>query len=177
MKKLIAISVIVLFTAFAGKAQSFKKGDNVINVGIGLGHTYGTYGGISPSITVTGERGFWEIGDFGVISIGALLGYQHSGYHYYGTDYNWNEFYFGARGLFHFTVIPVEKLDVYAGIATGLRIDSEPDWGTDYSPSASFGIYGGVFGGARYYFTDNFAAFAELGYEISYMKIGVAFKF
>ena len=177
MKKLIAVSVLVLFTAFMGRSQTFEVGDWVLNAGIGIGHTYGTYGGISPSITVTGERGFWEIGDVGVIALGALVGYQHSGYHYYGTDYNWNEFYFGARGLFHFTIIPVEKLDVYAGIGSGLRIDSEPDWGTDYDPDVSFGFYGGIYGGARYYFTDNFAAFSELGYEISWLKLGVAFKF
>jgi hypothetical protein len=177
MKKLIALSFIVLFVAFSGRSQSFEKGDIVLNAGFGIGHTYGTYGGVSPSITVTGERGFWEIGDVGVIAIGALLGYQHSGYHYFGVDYSWSNFYFGARGLFHFTIIPVEKLDVYAGIGAGLRIDSEPDWGYNYNPGASFGPYGGVFAGARYYFTDKFAAFAELGYEVSWLKLGVAFKF
>jgi hypothetical protein len=76
MKKLVALSVIVLFTAFAGRSQSFEKGNMVLNAGIGIGHTYGHAGGISPSFTVTAERGFWEIGDFGVIAIGALLGYQ-----------------------------------------------------------------------------------------------------
>jgi hypothetical protein len=177
MKKLVALLIIVLFTVFAGSAQTFEKGDMVLNAGFGIGHTYGTYGsGISPSITVTGERGFWEIGDVGIIAIGALLGFQHSSYHL-GSDYSWNDFYFGARGLFHFTIIPVEKLDVYAGIGAGLRIDSEPDWTHDYSSSIGFGPYGGVFAGARYYFTDKFAAFAELGYEISWLKVGVAFKF
>jgi hypothetical protein len=178
MKKLVIVLFIILFTAFSGKSQAFKKGDMVLNVGIGLGSTYGTYhSGISPSFTATFERGFWEIGDFGVIGIGALAGYQRSGYGYYGNNYHWNDFYFGARGIFHFTVIPVEKLDVYAAIGTGLRIDSEPDWGYDYNPSTSFGVYGGVVGGARYYFTDKFAAFGELGYEISWLKLGVAFKF
>ncbi|OFY70563.1 MAG: hypothetical protein A2Y71_05745 [Bacteroidetes bacterium RBG_13_42_15] len=178
MKKLIALSVIVLFAAFAGSAQTFEKGDMVLNAGIGIGHTYGHAGGISPSITVTAERGFWEIGDFGVISIGALLGYQYSRYHYWGYDNSWSNFYFGARGLFHFTIIPVEKLDVYAGIGAGLRIDTEPDWiYENRTTDLHFGPYGGVFAGARYYFSDNFAAFAELGYEVSWLKLGVAFKF
>ena len=178
MKKLIALSVFVLFVAFSGRSQSFEVGDIVLNAGIGVGHTYGVHGGISPSITVTGERGFWEIGDFGIIAIGAMLGYQYSGYHYFGYDYSWNDFYFGARGLFHFTIIPVEKLDVYAGIGAGLRIDSEPDWADpDDAVDFGFGPYGGVFAGGRYYFTDKFAAFAELGYEISWLKLGVAFKF
>jgi len=177
MKKLVALSVIILFAAFAGSAQTFEKGDMVLNAGFGVGHTYGVHGGVSPSITVTGERGFWEIGDVGIISIGALLGFQHSSYHLV-YDYSWNDFYFGARGLFHFTIIPVDKLDVYAGIGAGLRIDSEPDWVYENHPSdIHFGPYGGVFAGARYYFTDRFAAFAEVGYEISWLKVGVAFKF
>jgi hypothetical protein len=41
--------------------------------------------------------------------------------------------------------------------------------------------YGGfvfaVYGGARYRFTENVGAFAELGYGISFVNIGANFKF
>jgi hypothetical protein len=181
MKKLVTVSIIVLLSTFFVRSQSFQVGDMVLNAGFGLGRTYGSLGSSWLSITVTGERGFWEIGDFGVISIGALVGYQPG--HIRNTDYRWNNFFVGPRGVFHFTIIPVEKLDVYAGIGLGLWLNSEPDyiWDPDdgwyYDKQINAHFYGGVFAGARYYFTDVFGVFGEVGYEVSWLKVGMSFKF
>lgn len=181
MKKLITFSIIILLSAFLVRSQSFEKNDIVLNAGIGLGRTYGSLGSAWPSLTVTGEMGLWEIGDFGIISVGALMGWQHA--RYKSVDLNWNDFYIGPRAAFHFTIIPVDKLDVYAGAGLGLRIASEPDWvytvadGWYYDTATRARFYAGAFAGARYYFAEKIAVFAELGYEVSWFKVGIAFKF
>ena len=38
-------------------------------------------------------------------------------------------------------------------------------------------IEGGIFLGGRYLFTDKIGAFAELGYDMSYLKLGLTGKF
>jgi hypothetical protein len=48
-----------------------------------------------------------------------------------------------------------------------------PGW-DDHSSSG--GLVWSWFVGGRYYFNDNLAAMAELGYGIAYLNIGVAFK-
>ena len=53
--------------------------------------------------------------------------------------------------------------------------NSEPD----NAPSQKHNNYflGGAYGGIRYYFTDFFGVFAELGYGIGYITGGVCFRF
>jgi len=43
----------------------------------------------------------------------------------------------------------------------------------NYGSSTGFTLYAG----GRYFFSENIAAFAELGYGVSYLTVGVAFKF
>ena len=49
-------------------------------------------------------------------------------------------------------------------------------WG-NYVSSYNSGINWSLFLGARYFFTENVGAFAELGYGISNLNLGVTFKF
>ena len=45
--------------------------------------------------------------------------------------------------------------------------------GGSYGSAAGFSFYVG----GKYFFTNNFAALAELGYGVSYLNVGVALKF
>jgi hypothetical protein len=48
--------------------------------------------------------------------------------------------------------------------------------GSDYKTNTSAPV-ASWFVGARYYFNDNLAGMAELGYGVAYLNLGIAYKF
>jgi len=50
------------------------------------------------------------------------------------------------------------------------------DGSSSFSADGS-GIAYSLYGGARYYFSENLAVFGELGYGISYLTVGLALRF
>jgi hypothetical protein len=196
MKKLLSlfiVAIIALSSVTKMSAQEFDDKSMLISAGIGLGHSYTFYTGVHawPTFFASFEKGLKEINNVGVISVGGILGFQHSYYDDYGIDYSWNNLYLGGRGAFHFTIIDVDKLDISAGASLGLRFYSEldPDYTYTYDnygyPHVSYttkktthtSVFYGVFASARYYLSDNIAVFSELGYDISWLKLGASFKF
>jgi len=180
------LASIVPFTTL--NAQLFDKGDMVFSAGLGLGSTYAggwnSYYKISvPPIFVAGDYCLREDLGPGNLGVGGILAYSAYKYTYdYGTDnYGWKytTFIIGARGSYHFTDL-VDKLDLYGGLVLGAKIVNSKEFGdypgTGYTVNGS-GVLVEVFGGARYYLTDNFAGMAELGYGIAWLKIGVSLKF
>lgn len=165
MKKLILLSVLVVaFVAAKAQEPLFVKGDKVVNLGIGF-DWYTT-------VSVSGEYGILDgIADKGSVGVGAFAGY---GFNLFGGYYaNSSRILAGVRGTFHYPFI--DKLDTYGGLGVGLNYTH---WSYDYyvgssshvSPSAGF------FLGARYFLTDKLAAFAEAGYGLGYLTVGVALK-
>jgi len=160
----------------------FNKGDKVINLGIGIGNTlysgsYYTRG--VPPISVSYEQGIVDgIAEKGVIGILGYVGYTSYKYDYLGWGYKYSNIIIGAGGLFHYPL--VNKLDTYAGILLGYNIATATEFGTypgyDYNASSGGIVFSG-FVGARYYFTESVAAFAQVGYGIAYLTFGVSFKF
>jgi hypothetical protein len=74
----------------------------------------------------------------------------------------------------------MDNLDLYAGPALGYRVSSfsDPDgWSGSYNDGYGSGVFFGVFAGARYYFKPTMGVFAEVGYNASPLKAGIAFKF
>lgn len=181
----------ILITPSGVKAQAaYQLGDNVISVAAGFGTSYGafTYGKQTPAFSLQYERGLWQAGP-GVISLGGYLGYksyQYSG-SYFGFTYNekWNYTIFGVRGAWHlqeFDGTELQKWDLYGGAMLGYfnlnytYTDNDPN--VDYNDinySNSVGLSG--FLGARYFFTPKLAAQGEIGYGISYLNLGLAYKF
>jgi hypothetical protein len=188
MKKCMLMTVMILFTGMAGFTQAFEKGANAINLGIGFGNTYyhgNDYYGFFPSISGSYEHGIVRIpmGSemTGVISIGGYLGWTASNY-----EQDWDDYYYrystvivAVRSNYHF--IFHDRFDPYAGVWIGGRINgghwkgngNHPDDWEPAKPSPA----GGVYIGARWFFTENFAIYSELGYLISVFNIGVTFKF
>jgi hypothetical protein len=94
---------------------------------------------------------------------------------------------FGVRGAYHFSKhlnLKTDKLDLYGGVFLGYLfanskvLEAPSGYYAGYYNNYSYGstVRLGLFGGARYYFTDKVAAFGELGYGIAPLSIGVTFK-
>jgi hypothetical protein len=157
-------------------SSAFQKGDMAVQAGIGL-ISFGMYGDtVVPPISASFDWAM-PIKDL-PFSFGAFLGYASSEYKFY---YTWTYSYLmlGARAAYHVD-FGVKNLDTYAGVLLGYNIvsfDSDVPSGYNYyTEGASYFLYGGFVGG-RYFFTKNFAAFAEFGYGIALINVGVTFKF
>lgn len=167
--KLFVVSILIAAVLFTSRVHAQDvKGKNFVNAGIGLG-TYGFAGTGGLPITASFEHGFSD-----KISAGLYAGIISRKYY----D-NWKYKYtvIGARGSYHFNeVLNVSnpKLDVYGGISLyyrGYTVKYETE-------KASAGeIDFGLHVAARYMFSNNIGGYAELGYGISPLQLGVSFKF
>jgi hypothetical protein len=178
MKKLLLVLLVAIFslTQLVAQESTFKKGDKVVNLGIGFGSTYYSafYTSRTPALSVSFETDVKDgILDKGSIGVGGYLGYSSASYSGYWKTTN---IVIGARGAFHYPL--VNKLDTYTGLLLGYNIyHFKYESGFLGSAGTSSGLLLAWFAGARYYFTDKFGVMAEIGYGISYFNIGVNFKF
>ena len=179
MKRILLISTLLIIAVSLSFSQmAYKKGDQVISLGIGLGGFAGAYG--SGGIAITGG---YEYGIHENISLGGVVGYSSSSEDVWG-DYGWKYTYIliGARGAYHIDLIKDPKFDTYGGLLLGYNIVSSSAKGTapvlglgSYSASSSY-LAIGVFIGGRYYFSPKLAVQAELGYGLGILNIGIAYK-
>ena len=178
MKKIL-LSLIMLMAISNSYSQGhFENGDNVLGVGIGFGSTLAgsyTYGSQTPGLCVLYEHGMWDLDGPGVVSLGGYLGYKGYSYNYGGYRAKWNYTVIGFRSAYHYNGLETTDWDVYGGAMLSFRITSYSD--NDPFPDGSYssGINLSLYIGGRYYFTDKVAAYAELGYGISYLTLGAAF--
>lgn len=167
---LVAVAALCIFTHTDANAQ-YQKGDNLLNVGIGLGVL--TYGGLPIG-------GSFEHGITKDISVGAFFDYLSWSDTYFGSKYSWRTLYFGARGSYHVNellALDNDKLDIYGGAGLGFQTSSSGDaLGTGYV-GRSNNLFLNFHAGARYYFSNNLGGFAELGYGVATLKLGLALKF
>ncbi len=156
----------------SSSGYAFDQGDHLLNLGVGLG-----YSGYYSSAFPIGAS--YEYGITSDISVGAQLDIASASYYssYYYYNYARNRYwatYVGVRGSYHFNRIlslDNDKIDLYAGIGVGYR--SYSNYYDYYRPVFANGFVGG-----KFYFSDSFGAFVELGYTgLSYSKIGLSIKF
>lgn len=169
----------------AAQTPTFEKGDKVLNLGVGFGsglYTGGGYSSQMPALSASLEVGIVDnVIDKGSIGIGGYIGYTSAKQDFsdFGYTYGWKytNLVLAARGAFHYPL--VEKLDTYAGLALGYNIVTVKETGNVPSGVTATGsaVYLSGFLGARYYFSDKFAGFIELGSGIAYFNLGVALKF
>lgn len=176
MKKSIIFLALALLAGTAS-AQSFQKGDNIINAGIGFGTNLGGLGNARPALSASFEHGKWDIGGPGVISIGGYLG--NTGYSYKSADYSqkWNYTIIGARSAYHYNGFKnLPNLDFYGGLMLSYNIANYS--ADNYSGVNSYGSALGlsVYLGGRWFFSEKFGLYAELGHGVSTVNAGVAFK-
>lgn len=186
--------------------KCFDENTKIINLGVGfIGaggyYSYNRYGDYTykstPALSISYEHAIPNKLGPGFLGIGAYLGYQRSvytNYDYYDNN-NFRERYLytekygntfiAARFAYHLDALNFEKGEVYFGAALGLRIHSysyqntNPYYYKGYYKESYTGYYPGYsfFVGGRYYLTKNIGLFGELGYGISYITLGLSFKF
>ncbi|MEI6049148.1 MAG: hypothetical protein WCS03_09650 [Bacteroidota bacterium] len=180
MKKILILLLVVVFSLpqLVAQESTFVKGDKVLNLGLGLGSIY--YSGLGYKSQIPPVSASFEVGivdnilEKGVIGVGGYFGYSS---YKYSSDWKTSNLIIGARGNFHYPL--VNKLDTYTGLMIGYNVVSNSSLGAYsgiYSGSASR-IVSAWFVGGRYYFSENFAVMAELGYGVTYLNLGVALKF
>jgi len=152
------------------KADEFSVlNKNFLDPGVGLG-TY--YKGLPFGASF--EHGFTD-----VISAGIFVNY--SSYNDNGLyDYSLHLWYVGVRGSYHLgKILNVSnpKFDPYAGVSLGYYSASYNYAGNPFPGAYGSMVFVGAHVGARYMFSDNIGGFAEAGYGVSALQVGVSFKF
>lgn len=163
-----------------------EEGNFIINAGLGLS-SYVFYDSSNdmdwrtPYFEVSAEytKKIWVL-PFG---FGGYFGYSGYGAKGDAGNYDWsvskNYINFGALVNYH-VQLPIEKLDVYTGIRTGVQLRVEnyktniPTENDDSDTTGYFDLNYRI--GATYYFTDLIGANLETGYPV-YLKASVSFKF
>lgn len=186
MKRTIILCLLLIAFSASLHAQSFMKGNSALSLGLGLGSSIGNYSGSqTPAISLQYEKALWDVGGPGVISLGGYLGYKafkysgNSGSFKYSQK--WNYTIIGLRSAYHYNGINADNLDVYGGLMLSYNILKYKYSDNSGSNSFNGGNYGSAAGltlfvGGRYFFSDKVAAFAELGYGVSYLTLGLTFK-
>ena len=191
MKTTIMKAIFVLICTIALPtfvyAQSFTKATKIISAGIGLGTSfYQTSGNARPAISANFEKGAFEVGDAGIISLGGYIG--NSGYKdtYSAGSYSWEAKYnytvIGVRSAYHYGELNNDKFDLYGGLMLSYNLvsykysDNDPSYDYDAKVEASGIGFTGYVGG-RYNFSEKLGAFAELGYGVSTLSFGLSLKF
>lgn len=169
----LTLGILASVVAFGQEDANQVQGKNYLNAGIGLG-TFGFTGTGGLPITASFEHGFTD-----KISAGLSIGLVSTKYAAY---WKYNYFVIGARGSYHFNeVLNVDnpKLDVYGGATLFYRGYSVKYNGPDEfkSKASAGGLSFAIHAGGRYYFSNNLGAFAELGYGISPLQLGLTLKF
>ncbi|GAB3921593.1 outer membrane beta-barrel protein [Larkinella terrae] len=178
MKKLTLLTILAWLIAVAlmpsAKAQTIEKGEKFLNAGVGLG-TY-TYRGLP-----IGASFEYTIKDN--LSVGGSFDFARYGYNSGGYKWNYTFLFFTARGSYHFgdiLDISDSKFDPYAGISLGLRTSSYSDtYGSSrdyYSPYGN-SLFLGLHLGSRYMFSEKIGGFAEIGYGVAVLRVGLTAKF
>ncbi|MBO9675892.1 MAG: outer membrane beta-barrel protein [Sphingobacteriaceae bacterium] len=180
MKKQLLFIALFIFSVSIVNAQSkssFSKGDNLFNIGVGIGSPF--FGsGYSSSLPVNPSISY-ERGVTDAISVGGQVSYASSKYDGYNYTFKESAVYIGARGSYHFNeLLNINpKFDLYGGASLGYVTVSISDNQNNISGTAS-GLGFGLYAGGKYYIGSSTAIYSELGYQsLSLLNIGVAFKF
>jgi len=184
MKKVLSIIAIAMLSNLAN-AQAFENKGNYVNFGFGLdpsGRVAATlvgynYYNIGP-VVVGYERGITEKLGIGRLGVGGIIGHSFQGEKYGSYKTHWTRTTVIVRCAYHFD-FNIDKMDVYAGVGAGTHIYSKEST-NDASYIASSGSIGAthyVFGGIRYYFSDNLGVYAEVGDGLATLHGGLVLKF
>ncbi len=176
MKKIFAI-VAALFVAVSAQAQYLDEGEEIGSFGIGMGSRY-----LGMPLTLEYEYGFKTFDDNSSIGLGGLISYcgkSIDGYKALGYDkFKNRHLTLGVTGTYHNSFDLVDNLDLFATVGLGYSMGQYvAKVGSQKGKLADNDFYFGVNVGARYFFSEELAAYAKLGYSMATFEIGVAYKF
>ncbi len=156
-----------------GFPQASQKIEKMLNLGLGM-QTY-ALGGLCNGAS-------FELGFPNKISVGGFFDYA-----IYGTkveDRRWKSQYanFGVRGSYHLAEvlgIGDDKFDPYAGLSVGTRTAihrAQLEQDGRFVPRLK-GFFPGVHVGGFYHFSPKVGGFAEAGWGIAALRLGLTGKF
>lgn len=161
---------------------AFHKGSKFLQIGFGLGGGYYA-SGLKTSIPAIQARYEFSVSD--KISAGVVLGYSSAKYDYPGIEYDdemfgsssltYSYLLAGVRGNYHFST--TNKFDPYVGATLGYNAVSVSEDDDDEISGADGKVLLGAQVGANYYFSKNLGAWADVGYGLGYINLGIVFKF
>lgn len=167
---------------------TFEQQSIGISIGIPSMYDYG-YTTQSPAVMAHYEYGLSDKIGIGYIGFGGLLSIAGGKYdrQFLGEQLS-NDFsqtIIGPRAAYHFDMVDLtgnkewNKLDVYGGAFIGLKFERKKytDLDNKTFKDNSTKLATDLFAGIRYAFTPNIGAFSELGFGVSYVSIGVSFRF
>lgn len=167
------LTLFLLLTGIVSSQAQEVTGTKYLNVGLGIG-TFNA-GGIPIGAS-------FEYGLKNNISVGGFFDYARYGRNYSGYKWHYTFLYFGARASYHANEllgISNEKLDTYGGVSLGFRSVSYKDnsgYSDYYNPYGSSVVFG-IHAGARYMLSEKVGGFAEVGYGIAALRLGITAKF
>ena len=175
-----------------GKPAPFTKGTTTLALGVGFGRDdYGYYSGANalPVFSLSMDHGIINNAGPGNIGIGGILAYTSATYNYSGGYYSnayketWANYFIGVRGTYHLTLLKDKnnKFDPYAGVSIGVRVET---YNNNYNNNSTVTDklkttpyhFEGIFVGAKYNFTSAMGVYAEAGYDISLLRVGLNFN-
>jgi opacity protein-like surface antigen len=152
---------------------TFDQSTNLISFGLGIPTIYsgGAYNQ-SPIFYGKYEHGFLR----DEVGLGAYIAGGWGSYDNDIDESDFGAFSLGVLGYYHFNkIIPIEKMDVYAGAGFAFRRFS---WDNDFYDNDDSGVIFAFRAGIRYYVAGNFAVYAETGYDdMSSLSFGGTFRF
>lgn len=136
-----------------------------LNVGVGVAAYYGAGFPLGASFEIDMKNN---------VSVGGSFDFLR-----YSGGYTF--IYVGARASYHLgELLNVQdnKFDPYIGATLGFRHTGyDNSYGYYDYGSYNSGLYLGIHLGSRYYFSDKLGGFAEVGYGVSALKLGLTAKF
>ncbi len=162
---------------------SFDRRSGLFSLGLGIPSRYTSYyNGLRNNISFPPLYVKYEHGVMDEVGIGGYVAAAGSRYRYRIGNGSYVDtrlhVSLAAMGYYHFNkLIPVRKLDVYAGVGLGLRQTFyRDDFDNERSSDVDPLLVGKV--GARYYFSRGFGVYGEAGYDgISDLNFGITFRF
>lgn len=203
LKNLLGLMLLisVSLSSMGQGAQSIEKGNVLINPSITLGwYDYGyswDVVNIIPPVALNFEYATNDYLSFGLEAEYGLRRYKDGTFLTSDYEYKYEYKTIGLRGSFHYLELVKnlledkigafnsEKLDFYVGVSTGLLwTNTTEKWGQNATNTQNerktfdSAWRFGYFAGFRYYFSDNFGAFAETGRNsLGWAKVGLTLKF
>ncbi len=180
--RLLLLTLVMGLFVNVSEAQIAVEGSKFLNLGLGLGTNL--YSGAFYSMQVPPLSASLEyvikdqlFDENSSLGVGGYLGY--TSYKWSSGSWGWrySSLVIGPRGYLHYFFI--DQLDTYTGLLLGYNILTSKWTGTgsQFGTASGGGLAFSWFIGGRYFFTDNIAAMAELGYGVTYLNLGVSFAF
>jgi hypothetical protein len=203
MKKIVILAFVLLTVCSLSFAQnsksfyrssyesrnsgSFSQEHSILSLGYGFGNQFYGFSGTNRfalgPFYVKYEHGFLR----DEVGLGGHIAFANAWVKYNAGNTTYKDhvaaFSIAFLGYYHFNkLIPVENLDVYAGVGLSVwtrswKRDSDNN-GIVYNDYSDTNVYAVVKVGARYYIKPTFGFYGEVGYDqMSTVNLGVTFKF